>query len=69
MPIELGNIRLFSVNEISQMLNVTPITLRTYIKNGKLTAQKVGVKWYVTEESLRDFFNSKGKESNLEERL
>jgi len=65
MPITIGNIKLYSVKELSESLNVTPITLRKYLVSGRLKGQKVGGTWYVIEESLREYFlaghNSKGK--------
>jgi len=56
MPIKLGEITLYSVQELSKRLNVTPITLRSYLKSGRIRGQKVAGKWYVAETSLRRFF-------------
>ena len=42
MPITLGELRLYTIEEISEKLNVTQRTLRTYIKAGRLKAQKFG---------------------------
>lgn len=57
MPIQIGNIKIYSLKEISEPLRVTPVTLRKYIRWERLKGQKVGQKWYVTEESLKEFFN------------
>ena len=57
MPIQIGDIKIYSLKEIAEPLRVTPVTLRKYIGWGSLKGQKVGQKWYVTEESLREFFN------------
>lgn len=57
MPIQIGNIKIYSLKEIAEPLGVTPVTLRKYIRWERLKGQKVGQKWYVTEESLREFFN------------
>lgn len=56
MPIQLGSIRLFSVAEVSEALNVTAPTIRRYLKEHKIKGRKVGCKWFVTEDSLRNFF-------------
>jgi len=56
MPIRIGEIKLYSVLELSKKLDVTPITLRTYIRHGKLAGRKVGGRWFVSEESLREYF-------------
>lgn len=58
MPIKIGDIKLYSVIELSKKLNVTPLTLRTYIKQGRLKGRKVGGRWLLSENSLREFFNS-----------
>lgn len=62
MPIKIGDIVLYDVLELSKKLDVTPITLRSYMKAGKLTGRKVGGKWYVSEESLKDYFSPKPAE-------
>ena len=62
MPVKLGNINLYSTNELSSSLKVTLLTLRKYLKEGKIKGKKVGGKWFVTEESLRDFFEEGTKE-------
>ena len=56
MPIKLGSIPLFNIMELAKKLDLNPATLRGYIKTGKLKGQKVGTKWYVSEDSLREFF-------------
>ncbi len=62
MPIKIGEIVLYDVIELSKKLNVTPITLRSYMKAGKLTGRKVGGKWFVSEESLKDYFSPKSSQ-------
>lgn len=56
MPIQLGDIKLYSILELSEILKTSKVTLRAYMKTGKLRGQKVGARWYATEESLREFF-------------
>lgn len=58
MPKQLGDITLFSLQEISIEMDLSVQTLRRYIKDGKLTAQKVGNNYYVTEENLKKFLKS-----------
>jgi excisionase family DNA binding protein len=62
MPIKLGEIKLYSVQELAKSLDVTTVTLRAYIKQGKLKARKMGGKWYVSEESLKSYFNPQPEE-------
>jgi len=58
MPIQIGDIRLYSLKELSEKLGVSEVTLRTYLREGKIKGRKMGTTWYVTEESLREYFNA-----------
>lgn len=52
-------IKVYTLEEIAEMLDVTRRTLYTYVKDGKLKAVKVGRSWRVTEENLREYLNGK----------
>jgi hypothetical protein len=56
MPKRIGDIILYSIPELSNKLDVTPNTLRAYIKQGRLKGQKMGNRWYVSGHSLKIFF-------------
>jgi len=56
MPKKVGDITLFTILELSKKLGITTATLRTYIKQGRIKGQKFGGKWYVSENSLKLFF-------------
>ena len=56
MPIQLGALKLYSLKELSKTLGITTFTLRTYIRQGKLRARKMGTKWLITEDALREYF-------------
>ena len=57
MPKIIGDIKLYSIIELSKLLGITDVTLRKYIKEGKIQARKVGGAYHVTEDSLKVFFN------------
>ena len=57
----LDGLRLYTLTELETVLNVTHRTLQTYIKDGRLKGVKIGNRWKVTEESLRDFLNAAPK--------
>jgi excisionase family DNA binding protein len=61
MPITLGDLRLYTVDEISEKLHVSRRTLYTYVKTGRLKAQKFGSVTYVSEDALREYFNPQKK--------
>jgi len=63
MPIEIGNVRLYTLQEISEKIdNITTVTLRAYIHDGRLKGRKFGQKWYVSEQALQEFFLSPPKQ-------
>ncbi len=53
--IEVGSLKLWTVREISQKLNLTEVTIRTYIKDGKLKAKRIGKQYLIDEADLIDF--------------
>lgn len=57
MPVQIKNTNLYSVTELSRMLNVTTVSIRNYIKQGHLKGQKVMGRWFVLEEELENFFS------------
>ncbi len=54
----IGDITLYTVLELSQSLDITEVTIRRYIKEGKLKATKIGGKYHISEETLRELLNS-----------
>lgn len=59
MSRKIGSLVLFDVLELSKKLNITPTTIRSYMKSGRLQGRKVGGKWFISEDSLKDFFSPK----------
>ncbi len=58
MPKTIGKIRLYSLKELSRKLDVNIVTLRTYIRTGRLKGAKMGVQWMVSEDNLREYFDN-----------
>jgi len=50
------------VIEMADTLHVTPETLKEYIKDGKMTAFKVGNQWRMTDKDLSDYVDARRKE-------
>jgi excisionase family DNA binding protein len=61
MPIVLGDVKLFSVTELSETLNINIQTVRKLLNTGKLKGRKLARKWYVTETSLKQYFDGDEK--------
>jgi predicted site-specific integrase-resolvase len=57
MSTQIEGVTLYSVPEVSHMLNVTTVSIRNYIKQGYLNGQKVMGRWVVVEEELNKFLN------------
>lgn len=47
----------YTAKEAGALLHVSERTIRTYIKNGKLKAQKIGGDWAISEENIIAFIN------------
>ncbi len=56
MPKKIGDLVLYSTQELAEELEITTNTIRTYIKEGRIYGQKLGGNWYVSADSLQDFF-------------
>ncbi len=53
--LQVGNEKAYNVQEAAQLLKVSAVTIRGYIKNGKLKAQKVGRAFHITESTLENY--------------
>lgn len=54
--------RLYRVSEVARMLNVSTVTVRKWIRAGKLGARRVGKLWMVPESELKRFLGEKPRE-------
>ena len=48
---------MYTLSEISGLLSVTEQSIRKYIKDGLLKARKIGGKWMISEENLKQYLN------------
>mgnify|MGYP001828779883 CR=1 FL=1 len=58
MPTTIEDVTLYSVPDLSRMLNVTSVSIRNYIKQGHLKGQKVMGRWFVSEQEVSDFLKA-----------
>jgi len=63
MPKKIGDLTLYSVDDLHEILGISKMTLRTYLREGRLRGRKLGVSWYVTEEAIREYFDEPQTES------
>lgn len=51
-------IKVYSLSEVSDLLGVGYQSLRKFIKRGDIKARKVGTKWIITENALKEYLES-----------
>lgn len=56
--------RIYSINELAEILDIHYNTVRKYILQGKLNAFKIGGKWTVSESDLYLFVENCNREDN-----
>ncbi len=56
MPKQLGDLRLFEVEDLAESLGLHERTVRQLLREGRLKGRKLGKRWYVTEAGLRAYF-------------
>jgi excisionase family DNA binding protein len=58
MATEIEGIKFYTIPETAQALKVTPQTIRTWIKQGKLKSQRIGRPILITEKNLKEFLQA-----------
>lgn len=56
----MADIKVYTLDEVADIMKVTKRTLYTYIKAGTLHAVKMGKYWRVSEENLQAFISNPG---------
>lgn len=51
----MAAIKVYTLEEVADILQLTRRTLYSYIKDGKLKAVKIGKYWRVSEQTLQQF--------------
>ena len=56
MSIQVGDMKLYDVGELAEILGVGLPTIRKYLREGRLKGTKPAKRWYVSEEALKEYF-------------
>ena len=56
----MADIKVYTLDEVADIMKVTKRTLYTYIKAGTLHAVKMGKYWRASEENLQAFISNPG---------
>ena len=54
---DLQDLKLYTLEEAKLVVGLTPQTLKRHIRDGKLSAKKIGGKWRVTKSDLEKYIN------------
>ena len=57
MPKEIAGLKVYDVQDLSEMTGMSDIKIREYLRSGRLRGRKFGREWYVTEKGLREYFD------------
>ncbi len=61
MPIRIGGLELFSVTELAKALKVKEETIRDYLRRGLLPGNRIGTRWYVSADALKEYWSGRRK--------
>ncbi|MBA7548797.1 hypothetical protein ES705_41265 [subsurface metagenome] len=62
MPIKIDEEVYFSVEELVAILPLTALTIRDYLRKGKLKGKKVGRLWHVSKRNLKSYLEGNIKQ-------
>ena len=54
MPSTIEDVTVYSVPEVSHMVDLTTVSIQNYINQGYLNTQKVMGRWVVVEQELKN---------------
>jgi excisionase family DNA binding protein len=57
----IEGIKFYNIQETAKALQVTPQTVRAYIKQGKIKSQRIGRPLLITEGNLKEFLKATTK--------
>jgi len=58
MATVIEGIKFYTIPEAAKALNVTPQTIRAWIKKGRLKGQRIGRPILITENNLKEFLQA-----------
>ena len=60
--IEVDGMKAYTVKETAELLHLTIWTIRKYIREGKLKSRKIGPKYYILSDEIKEFVKKGAKE-------
>ena len=65
MATVIEGIKFYTIPETAQALRVTPQTIRSWIKQGKLKSQRIGRPILITERNLKEFLKENRQSTTI----
>ena len=66
---QIGDIKLYTVKDLHEALEVNERTIRSWFKNGKLKGVKIGTEWHISQENLANFLNADANGDGMKNQL
>ena len=51
------NDKYYDVTELTKMFGLSATTIRTYFKDGRISAKKIGKSWHATESDIKNYLS------------
>jgi len=55
MGIIIEGVKIYTKNEVAELLKVNPTTIDRMLKDGRLTGRKLGGKWHISAKELERY--------------
>ncbi len=57
----IEGMKLYEVEDLVRMLNVSRVTVQSYLRAGRIKGVKIGKRWHVTDKNLKAFLSGNGE--------
>ena len=56
MPKKIGDLELYDVEELAELLGIQAKTIRKLLREGRIRGRKLARRWYVSAASIEEYF-------------
>lgn len=57
MPKKIGDLELYDVEELAELLGVQAKTIRKLLREGRIRGRKLARRWYVSAVAMEEYFS------------
>jgi len=58
MPKQIGELKLYTVDELSSLLGIQERSIRKFLREGTLKGRKLGNRWFISQTALSEYFSN-----------